>query len=461
MRRGALVLALALGACAPPPVRREPLPDPEWLGRRPARAARAPSGAPADVARPTVDEPALETGWKPLRTSLRNGVAVAVVERPDLPMVAISIRVLPSSEEPLMLRQAFAARMIHREEAQWSRGYLDRIGAHGTTRYDEGTIAVTVQVLSPFFERIVEHLAHSLATSEYGDDDVQVVRDIATASWSPWRTVRAEVSALTFPGRAYGESIDTSLRKGAAVDAKALRAFHVRNVVASRVVVSVVGAVRADAARSVLERTVGALKNGPAFTPSAVPAPRGAETVVLDRPGAGEALVGASLRLPAPAAPDYDAARVCVAAWSDRLWDTLRLRRGAAYTPVGTLMWTPEAAAVVGMATVAHEDVVAALDAMMSEAAPAADLARERREELWRTVAYRPSSAADAATELSRRLALGMPLVDAQAPSSEAVARVAATLGSAPVSSVVLGDARALKAALTARGRPFSVRPAP
>ena len=373
----------------------------------------------------------------------------------------MSIAVLPDSEASAGVRFAFAHLIAQREDALLTTRYLRRTGSSWSWRVGRDVVGVTVTVPAPFFGRIVDHTAYALRSRDYTDEDVTDARALALVTRTREGAFADEVAGVSFPGRGFAEDAERAARSTQLVDSAALRAFHLRNVVGSRLAISVVGAVDVAKTRAMLERAFAGLPAGEPPTPSLVPALQGGETVILNAPGAAEARVAVVMRLPSVAPADHAAARVCAAAWSDLSWARLRVRRWMSYSTGARLVWLPEAAAIVAEASVAPEEVGAALEEMEGGLRRAAEVATSQREEAWRSIAVRAHDVEATADDLSRRIALHTPLVDTEPPSAEDVSRVCAALSTAPTGSVVLGDGKILLSDLARRGRRVRLRPLP
>jgi predicted Zn-dependent peptidase len=206
--------------------------------------------------------------------TLDNHVRLAIIDRPELPVVSVTVAVLHEPEEPSALRATFADLLPWRPTAKYSARYLDGIGLRSRPLVANGVAGSTMTVLSPFLADLFEHVAAQLRSAEYSDLDVDVTRRDAIATYlAPNHILSAELSSLLFPGKAYGEALREQLTGYERMDRATLRRFHERNVVGARLFVAIVGDVRATRVEALAREHLGRIPPGAPVSGSIVPAP--------------------------------------------------------------------------------------------------------------------------------------------------------------------------------------------
>ncbi|WP_437877486.1 M16 family metallopeptidase [Sorangium sp. So ce513] len=346
--------AAALAACAPNP-------STPPAAKAPAPTAAPPPAAPPpeapDAFRKSPPPPGSEVVFVPPRieeAKLANGIRVLVVERHELPIVAVNVTTVRGADQAGPGVGAFAGAML--TQGTKTRGALqfsDALGKLGArfssgVNFDGG--GVQGQSLAPRFGEMLTLLGDAYMNPAFAPAEIERERSrritrLAEMNDRPASLLSIAQDMTLYPeGHPYNAPLlgtEAALKK---ITAGALAKFHAAVFRPELTTVAIAGNItKADAVKEV-ERVFGAWK-GPAGAP---PVPAKAESpaeppalaagaprvVIVDRPGLTQSTVTVTLPGVPRATKDYDALLVMNTLlggqFSSRL--NLNLREKHAYT---------------------------------------------------------------------------------------------------------------------------------
>ena len=336
--------ALAIAACgSPPPPDVPPAPPPPPDGA-PARAA-------ADTAdfRKTAPAPGPEVVFTPPKiqeAKLPNGVRVLLVERRDLPVVAVEITTDRGADQAPPAVGGFVGAMLTQgTKTRSSLDFSDAMGRIGASfgswvGYDGG--GVSGQALAPNFDELLTLLGDAYMRPAFAKAEVDRERSrrlttLAQINDNPGSLLNVAVGRALYPeAHPYAAPVigtEETLQK---IKPSDLAAFHAAHFQPDRTTVSISGDVTREQAMREVERVFGGWKGKakPAKEPELPGDRAGPRVVVLDRPGLTQSSVAVGLPGVARSSPDYEALLVMNTIlggqFSSRL--NLNLREKHAYT---------------------------------------------------------------------------------------------------------------------------------
>lgn len=349
MRRKISLWSLALGSLAacgsPPPPAVPPAPAPP-----PDAATAPPPAAAADDWRKTPPAPGPEVQFVPPRiqeVKLANGLRVLLVERHELPVVAVEIAVDRGADQGAPAVAGFVGAML--TQGTKSRSALDfsdamgRMGARfgSMIGYDGG--GVGAQALASHYPELLSLLGEAIMSPAFDRAEVERERSrrlttLAQMNDSPASLLQIAVGRALYPeAHPYSAPVigtEASLQRLKPAD---LAAFHAAHVRPDRVTVAIAGDVTREQAVREVERVFGAWKGAakPAQEPAAPPAgAAGPRVILLDRPGLTQSSVAVGLPGVPRSSPDHEALLVLNTilggSFSSRI--NLNLRERHAYT---------------------------------------------------------------------------------------------------------------------------------
>lgn len=351
-RKGLLPFAFAalFAACTPPPGPQvaPPPPGPPSPGQQ--QAGGATPAAPADFRKaPPPSGP--EVTYVPPRiqeATLQNGIRVLLVERHELPVVAVEVVVDRGADQASPAVGAFAGDMLALgTKTRSALAFSDEMGKLGANYdawvgYDGG--GVSAQSLSIKLGEVLTLVGDAIMRPAFAKAEVDRERSrrltaLAEMNDRPASLLSIAVGKALYPAtHPYGLPLlgtEEALKKVTPAD---LARFHAAHFQPDRTTVAIAGDVtKADAVKEV-ERVFGGWKGTAqaAKDPEDPPAPGAADArlIVLDRPGLTQSMISVALPGVARSTKDYDAILVMNTIlggqFSSRL--NLNLREKHAYT---------------------------------------------------------------------------------------------------------------------------------
>lgn len=304
-----------------------PSPDPttpdEEFRRRPPAA-----GADVVFNPPKIDE-----------AKLSNGIRVLLVERHDLPIVALQIVTDRGGEASAPGVASFAAAMLaqgtKKRTALQISDTFEALGAEYGTSADYDGVYLWGKVLSSQLTGLTEVLADLLQNPTFPKDEVERERSkrqtsLAQELDSPGRLLGRTLSEVLYPPRhPYATPLlgsEASLKTVSSLD---LSTFHRQHVQPNHLTITVAGDVTKAALLELLEKQLGSWKG----TAPAVPAPPGNDklakeprVIIVDKAGSSQSNVSVASVGVARSNPDFEALLVLNSILGGKFTSRLNLR---------------------------------------------------------------------------------------------------------------------------------------
>jgi zinc protease len=478
------VLALACGESLPPDVAPRPLPTvpPPAVDRPPPplttpdadfrKEAPAP-GPPVVFKAPTIEE-----------TKLSNGIRVLLVERHELPIVAVRVVSSQGADQAGPGVGAFAGAMMlagtQKRSAEQLSDEFQALGAQHGAYVDYDASVLYAQSLSNKFEGTLELLADVAQHPSFPLDELKRERTKRLTSLhqekdSPQRLLGAAQGAALYPARhPYHTPLlgtEAALEKISAAD---LRQFHAATFEPDRLTITASGDITRGALVEQLERSFGKWKGkaARATAPAAPPPPAAGapKIIIVDRPGASQTNVSVTMVGVPRSTKDYDALLLMNAIlggqFSSRLNMNLREKHGYTYGAGSAFAMRHGAGPFSASGAIMREHTAAAVKEIMGEiegirSAPvSADELADAKGNITQQLPALFETDSQTAGTLANLAIYSLPLDDyASRPAriarvtAEDIKRVATTyLQPAQMRVVMVGDAAKIKASLEALG---------
>lgn len=475
MRRGLILMVLgALTGCAgTAPPAPAPVPEP------------APSVAPQPAATlddsfrkqaPAADPELTFVPPKIEAARLANGVRVLLVQRHELPIVALDVAIDRGSDQGEPGIGGFMGAMLLQgtktRPALELSDALDALGANYSAFADYDSTVVRAQCLSSKLGELLPIVADVLQNPAFSPAEIERERKKRLTTLAQQKDVPSvllsnAVGAALYPVQhAYGWPLlgdEAAVKK---ITRQKLADFHAAQLKPEALTVAVAGDVAKDRLIAELERVFGGLKGKATERKVLVDPgskPLDSRIVIVDRPGAAQSNVSVALVGVARSTPDFDALTVMNTLFggkfSSRL--NLNLREKHAYTyGAGSGFAMRHAAgpfsaggAIVTKATgPAIREILSELERLRSEPVGEGELA-DAKANLIRQLPARFETASETAASLSYLAIHGLPLDEyatrpqrfAKVTREQVQAAARRTLVSERIRVVVVGDAAVIK----------------
>jgi predicted Zn-dependent peptidase len=441
--------------------------------------------------RPTLAAPKTFTPPVPAVSQLPSGLKVWLVERHDLPLVAVHV-VVPygSAADPAGKGGLAALTAEMMEQGAGARGALElgqaveRLGADMTVNADRDSSDLRLVVLRPNLEAALDILADVLSRPRFEDAEWKRTQPLWIASLRsrafepPQVAAIAADAALFGPAHPYGHPIDGTLASVGAITLDDVKAFHRDHWRPDRATIVVAGDVKAEELDALFGKRLwtwtakGEAPPVPTPPPTAATAPR---TVLVERPGAAQTMLEVVAPGPAAGSPEQPALDlvnvVLGGSFTSRLNQNLREDKGYTYgarssVPFlrGPYRFAAGAAVQSEVTTPALAELLKELSRMVAEGPTPAEVDKARATARDGDVeAY--EAIGGTADRLAALAATGLP-PDYDASSARARDAVApdaarATAAHLPYTTgtvIAVGDPAVVEAALKAAGLPAPVR---
>jgi predicted Zn-dependent peptidase len=288
----------------------------------------------------------------PEKITLGNGLTVYVLKNAELPLVSFRmfVRGAGSAFEPAEaegvanLVTTLMAKGTAKMDAEAIAEALDFVGASLSFSATEEYAQASGDSLAEHFPKLMEIAADCLTGPAFKEDEFAKERArridaLKAAKDNPGTAVRYYFQKAYFDGHPLGHlasGTEVSLGK---MTAQTVRDFFARHFRPDRAIAAVAGDVDSAALKALLEKTVGRWRNpagpAPADVIPALPKPKGAELLLVDKPDATQAY----FVLGAPGYPMGDRttpqATIMNTLWGGRFtsWlnTELRIKRGLTY----------------------------------------------------------------------------------------------------------------------------------
>ncbi|MFZ4615992.1 MAG: M16 family metallopeptidase [Rectinemataceae bacterium] len=313
--------------------------------------------------------------------SLSNGIPVVVRKNDANRVRSLSIVLRGGSlivEPSRAGMEGVMLRTMARGSAAWPYGKLaaklDETSSSisAESAFEHSTYTLTT--IDRYFDEMLPIWAGTLTNPSWGSTDFdRVLSDSRLAlkkkTQDPWQTTALAMNKVFFEGHPYASTTDGTTESLASLDLATVKTHYERTWSANRLFVVAVGNYDVPGLKAALEAVFGAIKDRD------FPVPVGAATFEgRVRPGLikqvfpaskGVAYLRADFAAPAPTDADWPASSLSMRVLSDLLFNVVRDKYGAVYTPGSYIRAFP---ANYGSLTVFKTDVPGKVKAYLDEA---------------------------------------------------------------------------------------------
>jgi zinc protease len=254
---------------------------------------------------------------------------------------------------------------------------------------ERDTLRGTLRTLTENRDEAFDYLRLALTKPRFEDTDVEIIRSQILSNLRRATTSPTDIASLrwwqtAFADHPYGRPVNGSLESVPTVTADDLKDYTRRVLARANLKIAVVGDIDAEAVKAMLDRVFGALPAEPDLKLVANVAPQGLGrriVVKLDVPQAVVTFGGAGI---ARKDPDFMAAYIVNhilggGAFSSRLYQEVREKRGLAYSVYDSLVWLNNSALFLGGTATRADRAGETLDVIdkeirrLAESGPTAD----------------------------------------------------------------------------------------
>jgi zinc protease len=223
---------------------------------------------------------------------------------------------------------------------------------------ERDTVRGTLRTLTANRQEAFDYLRLSLAAPRFDDADVEIIRaqilsNLRRATTSPTDIANLRWWQTAFADHPYGRPVSGTLESVPTITVGDLKDYTKRVLARSNLKIAVVGDIDAEGVKAMLDRVFGGLPADPDLKPVANVEPHGLGqriVVKVDVPQAVVAFGGPGI---ARKDPDFMAAYIVNhilggGAFSSRLYQEVREKRGLAYSVYDSLVWLNHSALFFG-----------------------------------------------------------------------------------------------------------------
>src|SRR5580704_18993477 len=223
---------------------------------------------------------------------------------------------------------------------------------------ERDTLRGTLRTLTENRDEAFDYLRLALTQPRFEGTDVEIIRSQILSNLRRATTSPTDIASLrwwqtAFADHPYGRPVNGSLESVPTVTADDLKDYTRRVLARANLKIAVVGDIDAEAVKAMLDRVFGALPAEPDLKPVANVSPQGLGrriVVKLDVPQAVVTFGGPGI---ARKDPDFMAAYIVNhilggGAFSSRLYQEVREKRGLAYSVYDSLVWLNHTALFLG-----------------------------------------------------------------------------------------------------------------
>lgn len=259
------------------------------------------------------------------RTKLSNGAELIVVEKHDLPLVAVNVDFVggTTTYEPAdkMGLAAFAAQMLSEGTTSQTADQLSdaqqMLGTSISASVAQESGSIRFTALKSKLDPALSLLADMMLNATYPDSALERIRARTLVGLTQQKDQPNAIAAKVFSKVVYGDEHPY----GRVVSEASVRAITRNDVLAfsrsyfqpGRAVITVTGDVKPAAARAAVEKALAAWPKGgsrPDFKYAAVPVPRARQIYLVDKPKAPQSVFSLGIPGPSRYTPDYYALQV-------------------------------------------------------------------------------------------------------------------------------------------------------
>jgi zinc protease len=317
----------------------------------------------AVLALPLFGAPALATTIE--RVVSPGGIEAWLVHEPAVPMIAVDFAFSGGAAQDSGGKSGTATMVASLLDE--GAGELDSKTFHARLenkaielgfQAERDTVRGTLRTLSQNRQEAFDYLRLSLTVPRFDDTDVEIIRaqilsNLRRATTSPSDIANLRWWQIAFADHPYGRPVSGSLESVPTITVGDLRDYTRRVLARSNLKIAVVGDIDAEGVKAMLDRVFGGLPAEPDLKPVANVAPQGLGqrvVVKVDVPQAVVAFGGPGI---ARKDPDFMAAYIVNhilggGAFSSRLYQEVREKRGLAYSVYDSLVWLNHSALFLG-----------------------------------------------------------------------------------------------------------------
>jgi zinc protease len=326
--------------------------------------------------------PALATTIE--RVVSAGGIEAWLVHEPAVPLIAVDFAFAGGAVQDAAGKAGTAnlvASLLDDGAGDFdSKAFADRLERKAIElgfRAERDTIRGSLRTLTENRDEAFDLLRLSLTAPRFDQSDVelnraQIVSLLHRASTSPGDIASKRWWETAFEGHPYGRPVDGTLETVPDITIADLKAYTHRVLARKNLKVAVVGDIDAETLKPLLDRVFGALPEKPDLAPVENVAPHGLGrriVVKLDVPQAVVDFGGPGI---ARKDPDFMTAYVVNhilggGAFSSRLYQEVREKRGLAYSVSDSLLWLDHASLFIGGTATRADRTGEALDVIEKE----------------------------------------------------------------------------------------------
>lgn len=353
----------------------------------PAPDADAQQGANPRDTRPAIAPEKSFAISAPKTFTLSNGIKVQYWNRPDLPLMAVTTRLMGGSAldpDAKLGRADLTASMLDQGEgnldASGFQNALDQLGA--TFSAGAGTLntSASLSVLSSNFDKAMDLYSAAILhpkfdANEYARLQRVTVADLEQENDDP-SSVARKVSMREYfgPNHPFGRPASGTPDTVKAISVADLKADHDQVFQAQNAEIFVAGSLPEDKVHATLEKEFGGWKSTGAkigLPPAPAPANQSLRVVIVDKPGAPQTVVRFTMPAPLYASPDREAltsfSTILGGTFTSRLNQNLREDKGYTYGAGSSYSFGPTIGYFTASASVRTDVTGASLKEFLAE----------------------------------------------------------------------------------------------
>jgi zinc protease len=315
------------------------------------------------LALPLLAAPALATTIE--RVVSPGGIEAWLVHEPAVPMIAVDFAFVGGAAQDAPGKggtASLAASLLDEGagdiDAKTFHARLERKAIELGFQAERDTLRGTLRTLTENKDEAFDYLRLAVTQPRFDATDVEVIRAqllsmLRRASTSPTDIASQRWWQLAFADHPYGRPVNGTLESLPTVTIGDLKDYAHRVMARSNLKVAVVGDIDAEAVKVMLDRVFGALPAQPDLRPVANVAPQGLGRRVVVKVDVPQTVVMFGGPGIARKDPDFMAAYLVNhilggGAFSSRLYQEVREKRGLAYSVYDSLVWLNHSALFIG-----------------------------------------------------------------------------------------------------------------
>ena len=318
------------------------------------------------------------------RVVSEGGIEAWLVREPAVPMIAVDFAFVGGAAQDIAGKAgtAYLAAALLDEgagdfDSQAFHARLERKAIELGFQAERDTLRGTLRTLTENRDEAFDDLRLALTAPRFDPNDVEIIRAQVVSTLRRATTSPSEMASLrwwqtAFGEHPYGRPITGTLATVPAITIDDLKGYTRRVLARANLKVAVVGDIDAETVKAMLDRVFGALPAQPDLAPVETISPQGLGrrvVVKLDVPQAVVTFGGPGI---ARQDPDFMAAYIVNhilggGAFSSRLFQEVREKRGLAYSVYDNLVWLNHTALFLGGTATRADRAGEALDVIERE----------------------------------------------------------------------------------------------